>query len=317
MFGMVASLLQGSSKLEEKIESVAKKTEEHDTRIEALEKKVGEMEECAIPLSIVMQNVKKYASHPDIVVARKVIEEIKAEGVNPETDVVKAVRKGYKPATASQPERLGTIMVELRNEEVRAKIMKTKKVLEKAEGDVSNVKIKNMKSQAEVKQDFFNRQLLKMIPGGEQFYIAGNGSLRPQTRPSLRPSAPPRPLLPAGPSLQTLCPPRLRFPAGRPGQPGTPAPPGTLAPPGTPAPPGNPGPRWIPCRPCLHDPPWPHCPRAPHGQSSPHAWPPSCRPWHVPAACPQPRPPQPEAGLHEPGQLLGVRAGQPAGQQNS
>lgn len=193
MFTMMASILQGSSKLEEKIERVNKKTEDNETRIEALEKKVGEKDECAIPLSIVMTNVKKYPSHPDIVVAKKVIEEIKAEGVNPEIDVVKAVRLGYKPATATQPERLGAIMVELRNEEVRAKIMKSKKALENVEGEVSKIIIKNMKTQAEVKQDRVNRQMLRMLPGGQQFFISGNGSFRPQTRPS-RPPGPPGPL---------------------------------------------------------------------------------------------------------------------------
>ena len=192
MFGMMASLLQGSTKLEEKIERVARKTEDHDTRIEALEKKVGQTEECAVPLSVSMQNVKKYDSHPDIVVVKKVIEEMKAEGVNPETDVVKAVRKGYKPATATQPERLGVIMVELASEEVRAKVMKTKKVLENANNDLAKIIIKNMKTHAEVKQDRLNRDMLRMIPGGNQFYISGNGALRPQTRPT-RHQGPPGP----------------------------------------------------------------------------------------------------------------------------
>ena len=43
--------------------------------------------------------------------------------------LIKVVRKGFKPANATQSERLGTVLVELRSTEVKARIMKAKSKL--------------------------------------------------------------------------------------------------------------------------------------------------------------------------------------------
>ena len=48
---------------------------------------------------------------------KTVINEIKPEGVNADTDMVKVVRKGYKPAIENKSEKLGVVMVELRTAE--------------------------------------------------------------------------------------------------------------------------------------------------------------------------------------------------------
>ena len=62
--------------------------------------------------------------------------------------------------------------------------MKNKNCLSNHQDEnLRNLKIRNMKTQSEMNQDFTNRTLLKMIPGGDKWYVAGNGSLRPQTRP--------------------------------------------------------------------------------------------------------------------------------------
>ena len=83
-----------------------------------------------------------------VITQKSVIKEINAEGIDAETDVVKVVRKGYKPANATQSERLGTVLVELRSTEVKTKIMKAKSKLATHER-LKNVRISNMKTQAE------------------------------------------------------------------------------------------------------------------------------------------------------------------------
>ena len=103
-----------------------------------------------------------------------------AEGVDPEHDVVKVERRGYKAANNQQPEKLGTVMVELSSTDVKGKVMRSKKILETKQNELAKLKIRNMKTKAEMNQDYFNRQVLKMIPGGEKFYIGANGALRPQ-----------------------------------------------------------------------------------------------------------------------------------------
>ena len=49
---------------------------------------------------------------------------------------------------------------------------------------LKDVRISNMKSQTQISQDYFNRQLLKMVPGGEQCYISGTGAILSKSRPS-------------------------------------------------------------------------------------------------------------------------------------
>ena len=141
---------------------------------------------------------------------KDVIRQINADGVNP-ADIVKVQRKGYKARTGEKSERLGTVLVELSSAEVRTKIMKSKKVLENIP-QLKDIRISNMKSQNEVSQAYFNRQMLKMVPGGEKFYIAGNGFLRPQSRPLGPPRAYQGPSEGPGLQFQSL-PGQLRGPA--------------------------------------------------------------------------------------------------------
>ena len=153
-------------------------------KIKALEDKVGSYDECAIPKSITFQNVTYFSDYDEIHVIKDILRHVRTEGFNPDTDVIKAVRKGYKPASEDKPEKLGTICVELKSADIRSKVMKEKKCLESLpnEGNTSglrNIRIRNMLSQLEINQQFTNRTLLKMIPGGDKFYIAGNGAMRP------------------------------------------------------------------------------------------------------------------------------------------
>ena len=183
MFGMVSNILSSVSKFESSLEEVKADISEISERIAALEAKVGNKDECAVPLSISIQNLKHY-DQGDTEAVKSVIRRINAEGVDTEEAVIKVTRKGSKSANGNQSERLGTVLVELQSSEVKTKIMKAKKVLATDDlVDMKNLRISHMKTPAQLSQDYFNRQLLKLVPGGERMYISGTGAILPKTSP--------------------------------------------------------------------------------------------------------------------------------------
>ena len=183
MFAMLQQVLVSVSKLDSSLEEVKADVSENSERIAALEAKVGNKDECAVPLSISIQNLKRY-SQGDTEAVKNVIRRINAEGLNSEEAVSKVIRKGYKPADGNQSERLGTVLVELHSSEVKAKVMKAKKMLATDDNvDMRNLRISHMKTPGQLSQDYFNRQLLKLVPGGERMYISGTGAILPKTSP--------------------------------------------------------------------------------------------------------------------------------------
>ena len=183
MFGMVSNILSSVRKWESSLEEVKADISEISERIAALEAKVGNKDECAVPLSISIQNLKHY-DQGDTEAVKSVIRRINAEGVDTEEAVIKVTRKGSKSAYGNQSERLGTVLVELQSSEVKTKIMKAKKVLATDDlVDMKNLRISHMKTPAQLSQDYFNRQLLKLVPGGERMYISGTGAILPKAGP--------------------------------------------------------------------------------------------------------------------------------------
>ena len=183
MFGMVSNILSSVRKWESSLEEVKADISENSERIAALEAKVGNKDECAVPLSISIQNLKHY-DQGDTEAVKSVIRRINAEGVDSEEAVIKVTRKGSKSAYGNQSERLGTVLVELQSSEVKTKIMKAKKVLATDDlVEMRNLRISHMKTPAQLSQDYFNRQLLKLVPGGERMYISGTGAILPKTSP--------------------------------------------------------------------------------------------------------------------------------------
>ena len=82
--------------------------------------------------------------------------------------------------------KLGRVEVEVSNLEAKVKIMKSKRILlDHHHETLRKIRIYNKKTPQQLNQEFTNRQLLRMIPGGTSWYIAGNGQLRPQTRKEL------------------------------------------------------------------------------------------------------------------------------------
>lgn len=181
VFGLLANLCTSLNNYDTKLKQVKAEVAHNSDRIKSLEDKIGDMNECSVPLSITMQKLPKAPiGISDMDAAKQVIRAINAEGVNAEDDVIKVSRKGFKPATATQSEWGGTVFVELKSAEVKAKVMKAKKCLAN-NSDLKDLRISNMKTQQQINQDYFNRQVLKLIPDGHQFYISGTGALRRAT----------------------------------------------------------------------------------------------------------------------------------------
>ena len=181
LFGLLANLCTSLNNYDTKLKQVKAEVAHNSDRIKSLEDKIGDMNECSVPLSITMQKLPKAPiGISDMDAAKQVIRAINAEGVNAEDDVIKVSRKGFKPATATQSEWGGTVFVELKSAEVKAKVMKAKKCLAN-NSDLKDLRISNMKTQQQINQDYFNRQVLKLIPDGHQFYISGTGALRRAT----------------------------------------------------------------------------------------------------------------------------------------
>ena len=172
MFGMILHMFSKDSDNMQMKENVSSNI----ARIDALEAKVGKPEDVAKPLSIAVRNLPLPGPGvSDLQLVRSAFDEIRAEGVEVERDIVKAVRKGVRPAD-NYP---GTVMVEMRDDTSRASIMKTKKNLEAHHNPgLRKLIIKNYKSEEEMKADRKFTNLLKRIPGNENCYFAGNGQIR-------------------------------------------------------------------------------------------------------------------------------------------
>ena len=111
-------------------------------------------------------------SRPPLLLWRQILAEIRAPGIDVNRDVVKAVRKiPAKPPNTGQPI-LGTVLVEMKNEESRASIMKNKHSLQNHPDDsIKRVIIKNMKSREQMMIENLGNNLLKRIPGCQNIIV--------------------------------------------------------------------------------------------------------------------------------------------------
>ena len=159
------------------------------TRMAAMEAKVGNASEPSIPLSLAIRGLPLPSPGvEDIDLVRQVVRLIRAPSVDPEQDVVKVVRRGAREQNG------GTILAEIRSKEAKAAIMKTKKVLEQSENEsLRRLIIKNALTDDQMKMNRAMNGVLKLIPGGLNYYIAGNGDVRtknerqPLSRPAWQP----------------------------------------------------------------------------------------------------------------------------------
>ena len=116
----------------------------------------------------------------DRVVVRQVLAEIRAPGIDVNRDITKAVRKlPAKPSHDPSLPALGTVLVEMRDEDSRASIMKNKHVLQHHSDAIPrNIIIKNMKSKEQMFMENLGNSILKKIPGCENSFVTPNCQIR-------------------------------------------------------------------------------------------------------------------------------------------
>jgi hypothetical protein len=146
-------------------------------RIDQLEAKIGDPKDVSYSRSIA---IRKLPLPPhgvsELQNAQHYLKEVKAEGVDISKDAIKAVRKEAARHNPNLGPNLGTVLVELRSEEIRGKLMKKKNDLETHSTQVvRELIIQNALTPAEMKAKNTNISLLKLITGGNEHYIAGNG----------------------------------------------------------------------------------------------------------------------------------------------
>ena len=184
MLGMMVHMFAKQSENDAIKEEVHSNTD----RISHLEAKVGDANNVAYPSSIA---VRKLPLPPhgvsELQNAIHYLKEIKTEGVDFSRDLVKAVRKEAMKHNPNLGPNLGTVLVELRSEDIRGKIMKSKKNLSTNSSSVlQNLMIRNALTPAEMKTQNTHFGILNMITGSNDYFIAGNGSIRKKDQQNIQ-----------------------------------------------------------------------------------------------------------------------------------
>ena len=106
----------------------------------------------------------------------EVLSEVNAKGVTVYENIVRVKRVGQGG------DKEGTILVEMKSEEAKIKIMKTKKCLmQHLNPTWRKLKIRNMKSNEQMNHENNLYQILSLIPSGNQFVLSGSGKLVKRT----------------------------------------------------------------------------------------------------------------------------------------
>ena len=95
--------------------------------------------------------------------------QLNIEDFVPEDDIKKVVRKGNRNG------KLGSIFVKISDESFKVRIMKSKKELKNhTNPELKKVKIMNFKTQEQIIFENALRNVLAIIPNGDQFELTGN-----------------------------------------------------------------------------------------------------------------------------------------------
>ena len=175
MFGMLLHVVSKQTENNSSNENISNNT----MRIAELESKVGGPECISEKLGIALRNLPFPSNgESELENARNALFEVNAPGVVMMRDVLKAERVG------SSESYLGTVKVEMKDDISRASIMKNKRNLEFHNNPhMRNLIVKNLKSENQMTIENFARDLLKMIPGGTEVFMAANGHLRQRASP--------------------------------------------------------------------------------------------------------------------------------------
>lgn len=170
MYGMLLNVLSKQTEND----AIKQEVQDHSYRIRELEAKVGDPSQISEKLGLAVRNLPlPTPGLSELDNVRAAFSEIKAPGIEVERDIVKAVRVGFKE------DYLGTVKVEMLNDASRASIMKNKKSLgNHLNPTMKNLIVKNLKTDDQMRMENFARDVLQMVPGGHEYYVAGNGHLR-------------------------------------------------------------------------------------------------------------------------------------------
>ena len=171
MFGMMLQVV--SKQTENELTKVEVKS--NTNIIQELEAKVGGPKKlglymCGLPFP---QNGQSELEN-----VRAAIVEINGPDVDTVRDVIKAERVG------SSENYFGTVKIEMRDDNSRASVMKTKKHLATHSNPIMrNLVVGNLKTNSQMALENFARDLLKLVPGGNELFVAANGHLRQRGGP--------------------------------------------------------------------------------------------------------------------------------------
>ena len=170
MYGMLLNVLSKQSEND----AIKEEVKDHGARIRELEAKVGDPSDVSEKLGLAVRNLPLPSpGQSELDNVRAAFNEVRAPGVAVTRDITKAVRVGAKD------DYLGTVKVEMLNDDSRASIMKNKKSLAYHQNPaMKSLIIKNLKSEDQMRMENFARDVLQILPGGSNFFVAGNGRLR-------------------------------------------------------------------------------------------------------------------------------------------
>ena len=170
MYGMLLNVLSKQSEND----AIKEEVKDHGARIRELEAKVGDPTDISEKLGLAVRNLPLPSpGQSELDNVRAAFNEVRAPGVAVTRDITKAVRVGAKD------DYLGTVKVEMLNDDSRASIMKNKKSLAYHQNPaMKSLIIKNLKSEDQMRMENFARDVLQILPGGSNFFVAGNGRLR-------------------------------------------------------------------------------------------------------------------------------------------
>ena len=168
MFGMMLEIVKNQQVTGNLCQTVQSNCE----RIKELENKVGNSEEISDRLGLLIRNLPMPVSGvTELDQVKDALNQIFSNDIR--SEILKAKRVGNTETY------VGVVKVEVRNEDIRAAIMKNKKVLNNhPKEEVRNLIISNLRPESQMCLENFARDILKMIPGGQEVYITRSGRLR-------------------------------------------------------------------------------------------------------------------------------------------
>ena len=180
MLDMFALMLNIHSKQSE-TDEVRSEINHANARLDAVEAKIGGPDDISERLGLAIRPLPLPPhGYTDLDMVRQFLAQIPAPGIDVNRDIVKAVRKvSAKPNPNTSQPALGTVLVEMRDEESRASIMKNKFHLqENSNPAFHNLMIRNMKSKEQMFMENLGNSILKKIPGCENSFVTSNGQVR-------------------------------------------------------------------------------------------------------------------------------------------